>query len=637
MVRDAKGGESPPNLPLLHGSLFSGVGGFEIAAHWAGWDTVFTSELNPYLRKVLKYYWPEAEHYGDIRKHRFTKHQGRIDVLTGGFPCFVSGTKVMTESGYKPIEFVSLGEKVLTKEGNFQEVNAVMRKESAPLVGIKIQGMHEELRCTPEHPFLLKKRVFPCARKRLDRFSDPDWVDAKDIRKGDLVGYRTFQGTLEYRTEDFWFLVGRYLGDGWCINVPRKPRKNSKTWKVIISSSKEEDLSDHITKAGYHFCKSEERDTYKWIITSRELCEFLMSFGKYAHGKFLNPICFKLTDSRKKALFDGWMSADGFRSGTMRRGCSVSEELIYGMAAIARDAYKVIPSITKIVRPKKHWIEGREVNQRDFFTLSISDLNKYSLYKDGVIWGLVKSVSVGGQKTVFNLGVNESETYTAGGVIVHNCQPFSVAGARRGAQDDRYLWGEMFRVIQEVAPRWVVAENVRGLISQEKGMVFEKVQADLESEGYEIFPAVLPACAVGAPHRRDRIWIIAHSGKTPQAQRSPEARWMETEDVNPGPGRIRSVTYPGSELLEGGSHEEGQETAEGHDSLRHPRDGRYTWEDFPSEPPIYRADDGVPKGVDDLSPRQWYRLTLTAYGNAIVPQVAFQIFEAINQYENLKN
>jgi DNA (cytosine-5)-methyltransferase 1 len=91
------------------------------------------------------------------------------------------------------------------------------------------------------------------------------------------------------------------------------------------------------------------------------------------------------------------------------------------------------------------------------------------------------------------------------------CQPYSVAGKKKGKEDDRHLWPEMLRAIREIQPGWVVGENVRGLISWNGGMVFEEVQTDLEAEGYEVTSFLLPACGVNAPHRRDRIWFVAHA------------------------------------------------------------------------------------------------------------------------------
>ena len=91
------------------------------------------------------------------------------------------------------------------------------------------------------------------------------------------------------------------------------------------------------------------------------------------------------------------------------------------------------------------------------------------------------------------------------------CQPFSVAGRQKGTGDNRYLWPQMFRVIKEFKPRWIIAENVRGIINIQHGMVFERVHTDLESQGYETQTFIIPAAGVGAPHRRDRVWIVGYS------------------------------------------------------------------------------------------------------------------------------
>jgi len=90
------------------------------------------------------------------------------------------------------------------------------------------------------------------------------------------------------------------------------------------------------------------------------------------------------------------------------------------------------------------------------------------------------------------------------------CQPYSAAGKRLGKEDERHLWPEMLRVIREVQPRWVVGENVLGLVNWNGGLVFDEVQADLEAEGYEVQPFILPAASVNAPHKRDRVWFVAY-------------------------------------------------------------------------------------------------------------------------------
>lgn len=92
------------------------------------------------------------------------------------------------------------------------------------------------------------------------------------------------------------------------------------------------------------------------------------------------------------------------------------------------------------------------------------------------------------------------------------CQPYSAAGKRKGKEDDRHLWPQMCRAIREIQPRWVVGENVSGLLNWNRGMVLDEIKADLEAAGFEVLPPlVLPACGVGAPHRRDRVWICARN------------------------------------------------------------------------------------------------------------------------------
>jgi len=91
------------------------------------------------------------------------------------------------------------------------------------------------------------------------------------------------------------------------------------------------------------------------------------------------------------------------------------------------------------------------------------------------------------------------------------CQPYSQAGKQLGTEDVRHLWPQMHRAIREIQPKWIVGENVRGLLNWNGGLVFDQVQADLEAEGYEVTPFILPAASVNAPHRRDRIWFVAHT------------------------------------------------------------------------------------------------------------------------------
>ena len=109
----------------------------------------------------------------------------------------------------------------------------------------------------------------------------------------------------------------------------------------------------------------------------------------------------------------------------------------------------------------------------------------------------------------------KGEDYETDGVTIVSggfpCQPFSVAGKRKGTDDDRYLWDETLRVISEVKPKWFIGENVEGLINIQDGMVLRQVQDDLEKEGFQVQCLVIPASSIGAWHQRKRVWIIANS------------------------------------------------------------------------------------------------------------------------------
>lgn len=215
------------------------------------------------------------------------------------------------------------------------------------------------------------------------------------------------------------------------------------------------------------------------------------------------------------------------------------------------------------------------------------------------------------------------------------CQPYSTAGKRKGKEDDRHLWPQMLRAIREIQPSYVVGENVSGLTNWNEGMVFDEVQSDLEAEGYEILPFLLPACAKNAPHRRDRIWFIAHSGLSKSQGRNEFKKgqqydgWRETRGfASPLGGSQNASDTNGSGFQEKRSE---QQTAgiEQYGKLV------YGWQNFPTQSPVCGGDDGISRELDGITFPKWRSESLKGYGNAIVPQIAFEIFKVINILNNL--
>jgi DNA (cytosine-5)-methyltransferase 1 len=245
------------------------------------------------------------------------------------------------------------------------------------------------------------------------------------------------------------------------------------------------------------------------------------------------------------------------------------------------------------------------------------------------------------------------------------CQPFSAAGKRRGKADDRHLWPEMLRIVSEARPAWVVGENVAGIVNME----LENVCADLEAEGYEVQPIIIPACAVNAPHRRDRVWICGHArelglprinGRRPR--KKPTHRHIEIEytkddaplnelssrnaigsrkNARSAPSRSRDpVGEPDSDAPDAekrGWGQKHQDTGGESEGVVAPEEQGGSadagwglpWIEVATR--LCRADDGLPAWVHS---RRVARLK--ALGNAIVPQVAYQIIKAIADIERGK-
>jgi DNA (cytosine-5)-methyltransferase 1 len=212
------------------------------------------------------------------------------------------------------------------------------------------------------------------------------------------------------------------------------------------------------------------------------------------------------------------------------------------------------------------------------------------------------------------------------------CQPYSLAGKRFGKEDERHLWPQMLRAIQEIEPTYVVGENVRGLTNWNGGVVFEEVCADLESCGYEVQPILLPACAVGAPHRRDRIWFIAtNSNNTSTEYTIQTRRNLFTSEINSRTAsNTNNIRFNECEC----EHEE-QPNQGRINALNDINKSIKYWNNFPTQSPICGGDDGLPYELDGITFPKWRKESIKGYGNAIVPQVAFEIFKAI-ELTNLK-
>jgi len=339
------------------------------------------------------------------------------------------------------------------------------------------------------------------------------------------------------------------------------------------------------------------------------------------------------------------------------------------------------------------------------------------------------------EKIDYELKQRFGENWNADDIVLTGgfpCQPYSAAGKRLGKEDERHLWPEMLRIIREVQPKWVVGENVLGLVNWSGGLVFEEVQADLESEGYEVQPYVLPAAGVNAPHKRDRVWFVAYrttphpgelrlelsptprtlgegqeeicrKGNKPSLQPTANGKVEPIADTQSGrPGILRNESEEagprkGNQLFGGqcgvadepryaahtnnprckdrGEQYRGQQTPNGkgecctcghcswinqpnvadtdkwagetlgQGKLLEEQKGkgetrgfangcpRDSWLQFPTQSPIRSRNDGFSPQLVGITVSKHRNESIKAYGNAIVPQVVYQIFKSINEYQ----
>lgn len=264
------------------------------------------------------------------------------------------------------------------------------------------------------------------------------------------------------------------------------------------------------------------------------------------------------------------------------------------------------------------------------------------------------------------------------------CQPYSSAGKRLGKEDERHLWPEMLRAIREISPSFVLGENVRGLTNWNGGLVFDEVCTELESYGYSVAPVIIPACGVNAPHKRERVWFVAYANRC--AKRPPRTSGKIESDRcqnNDEPSRrgeqtklyirrfkflrdatnsersgglqfcenIQSKKPNGQQLVGIGGEcnvtnseqfrleyrkERGGSTKSEKEAQR--QGGNFAkqftangWARFPTQPPICGGDDGLSRELDGITFSKWRAESIKAYGNAIVPQVAYEIFKAITK------
>ena len=490
-------------------SLFDGLSGCRIVFDRIEHLEVaryYSSEVDKYAMQVANHNYPQDEQYrlGDITKvdgrkliKEIREEFGDIDVvLVGGSPCFVKGTKIITEDSYKNIEDIKLGDKVITHTGDYKRVVEFGSKISKTVI-VKAQGI-KPTETTENHPYYIRKmkRVWNNKRRCDERvFGEPEWVKAGELKKGDFLGIninKKSENTLSLSEEEC-YILGRYIADGHTRKDCRvsENRKNDRYWQVILSigSKKLEDFRSRISENNYSVYKH-TKNVHRVVFSNKRLVEIAEKYcGIGAINKKIPQVFINLPKKLLEKVIDGYMDGDGSSRNGEYRATSISEELILTLSQAVAKVFRANSGYSYTKRPSTCMIEGRTVNQNDTYTITFrKEMKKQSIAEviGDVIWLPFKErTDTGREEQVFNMEVEDDNSYTANNAIVHNCQGFSMAGKLKGSSTacgidvttlsqythlkrenfefsgQSYLFWEFVRLQKEINPKYFMLENVR--------------------------------------------------------------------------------------------------------------------------------------------------------------------------------
>lgn len=484
--------------------------------------------------------------------------------------CFPAGNLVWTSKGYVPIEEVRPFDIVTTHEGNEKMVTRFIKKNDRKFANIKISGC-EEFQATLNHPFYVRrKRIKKVNGVAKTVLCDPEWVKAEDLTPDYKVAipintksvipiwngcirttanpYGITNAWIENSlskymdNSDFWWIVGRYFGDG---SITKD------IVDICCSFDRSFEIKEKAEALGLKYTERDKKETHSFLWNNKEFCEFLRQFGIGSANKSITPAILDLPKSLLRCFLDGYIGADGCYVKTNTNNIlyttTVSKKLAYGLQQCFLKAYGVYGTMYK--EHNRDIIQGRKVNCHDVYSVNFHmNKNERTQYviEENVAWVNIRKVNIVNdvQKSVYCLSVMDDESFTINNVAVHNCTHFSnTAGKRPLSHHIRGLAWNALKWAATVHPRVIIMENVpefmnwgplnRGKhgyydengqkqfrsghrpIEAKKGVTFKQFCKQLNELGYEVDYRTLCAADYGAATIRERFFLIARCDGKP--------------------------------------------------------------------------------------------------------------------------
>lgn len=377
--------------------------------------------------KAAKLY-PELMEYVDIV-------EGTV-VSVGVHPCLLAGSKVLTIDGYKNIEDITEDDYVFTHNNRYKKVNSVMRSKKNGWCKVKAIGAMD-INCTTNHPILVRKRLSKRIYKLESSFSEPEWVNAGDIKPGDAIAIPKNTNSiipkidgcdLPFESESFWWICGRYLGDGYTVDIKRGENWIQKS--IYICHGRNDDsahlIYEKLDECGVEYTikhgRTAEEITFK--ASSRDKWGmFLRKFGKHAHNKCIPNEVLDLPTNLLASFIEGYLSADGSNYKNCTEFCSTSIGIALGMSMCINKVYDVHCTY-KYRSARDSVIEGRTVHCKESYHVAFTKnpSNKFYFSDNKYIWSFVRKVDYFDEEIdTYNLSVFDDNSYTVNNVAVHNC------------------------------------------------------------------------------------------------------------------------------------------------------------------------------------------------------------------------
>lgn len=338
--------------------------------------------------------------------------------------CLDPSARILTENGYKNIKDVMIGDKVYTHKGRYQKVINTMINPGKEIFEISSSYMLDTIKATADHPIFIREQNGNYIWKEVEKLESTDLMAIPINQNSILPSYKN----LNFNYDMFW-LIGRYLGDGWTEYVKRT--NNRYETRVVICCNKThdnelKDIISHIKKIGYSYYVVSCRTCYKiYINNNKELFEYLERFNHGAENKIVHSDIINSPSDYVKSFIEGYFSADGYydKKRHILECKSVSKNLIQGISQCVNKASHNYGTFVHY-NGGTYVIEGRKVNTKDNwkFSFSTNRTQKKLLIENGYIWIPIKEIkSLGLVDKTYNLEVAEDNSFTVNNVAVHNC------------------------------------------------------------------------------------------------------------------------------------------------------------------------------------------------------------------------